>query len=241
MTLRERMGLYRPLLAMLVLLLGVFQLTGCGDKEPEQRQAFIQFLQNTVLPGGERIPTLSAAQKEQFGPYANDYQILQTFSDKSLSSVNGSLVPVLDEISQIRVPQDYVSHRQTLAQAGGALNMLAPDLARAKKQADDGRAALKQPEDLQKVYKQAYDKLVTGPIQKVTPVICAASSLAEQLVHVGDFLAMQTGQGQPSYEGGSVSFPTQLQVTQYNELMTGLQNQHQQLLQAQNSAGALLP
>lgn len=49
---------------------------------------------------------------------------------------------------------------------------------------------------------------------------------------------MQTGQGQPSYEGGSVSFPTQLQVTQYNELMTGLQNQHQQLLQAQNSAGA---
>ncbi|WP_279379422.1 DUF3053 family protein [Sodalis glossinidius] len=109
-------------------MLGVFQLTGCGDKEPEQRQAFIQFLQNTILPGGERIPTLSVAQKEQFGPYANDYQILQTFSDKFLSSVNGSLVPVLDEISQIRVPQDYLSHRRTLAQARGALNMLAPDL-----------------------------------------------------------------------------------------------------------------
>ncbi|RLR17905.1 DUF3053 family protein [Sodalis-like symbiont of Bactericera trigonica] len=100
------MGLYRPLLAMLIVLLGVFQLAGCGDKEPEQRQAFIQFLQNMILPGGERIPTLSAAQKEQFSPYANDYQILQTFSDKFLSSVNGSLVPVLDEISQIRVPQD---------------------------------------------------------------------------------------------------------------------------------------
>ncbi|WP_279379423.1 DUF3053 family protein [Sodalis glossinidius] len=86
-------------------------------------------------------------------------------------------------------------------------------MARARKQSDDARAALKQPEDLQKVYAQAYDKLVTGPVQKVTPGIGAASSLAEQLVHVGDFLAMQTGQGQPSFDGGAVSFPTQLQVT----------------------------
>ncbi|RLR17903.1 DUF3053 family protein [Sodalis-like symbiont of Bactericera trigonica] len=70
-------------------------------------------------------------------------------------------------------------------------------------------------------------------MQKVTLVIGAASSLAEQLVNVGDFLAMQTGQGQPSFDGGAgaVSFPTQLQVTQYTELMTWLQNQHQQYQQ----------
>lgn len=32
-----------PFLALLV----VFQLTACGDKEPEQRKAFIDYLQNT--------------------------------------------------------------------------------------------------------------------------------------------------------------------------------------------------
>ncbi|WP_187202629.1 DUF3053 family protein, partial [Sodalis-like endosymbiont of Proechinophthirus fluctus] len=53
-----------------------------------------------------------AAQKEHFCPYANGTTrfILQALSDKFLSLVNDSLVPVIDEISQIRVPQDYVSY-----------------------------------------------------------------------------------------------------------------------------------
>lgn len=37
MILREPWGFYRLLLPVFVLLLGVFQLTGCGDKEPKQQ------------------------------------------------------------------------------------------------------------------------------------------------------------------------------------------------------------
>lgn len=64
-----------PVLALLV----VMQLTACGDKEPEQRKAFIDYIQNTVMRSGAKIPTLSEDQKQKFGNYAGDYAILVGF------------------------------------------------------------------------------------------------------------------------------------------------------------------
>lgn len=64
-----------PLLAFLVM----FLVTACGDKEPEQRKAFIDYLQNTVMRSGMKLPTLSEDQKQKFGPYVSDYAILVTF------------------------------------------------------------------------------------------------------------------------------------------------------------------
>jgi len=37
----------------------VMQLTACGYKNPEQRKAFINYLQNTVMRSAARLPTLS--------------------------------------------------------------------------------------------------------------------------------------------------------------------------------------
>lgn len=64
-----------PLLAFLVM----FLVTACGDKELEQRKAFIDYLQNTVMRSGMKLPTLSEDQKQKFGPYVSDYAILVTF------------------------------------------------------------------------------------------------------------------------------------------------------------------
>ena len=36
----------------------VVSLSGCFDKEGDQRKAFIDFLQNTVMRSGERLPTI---------------------------------------------------------------------------------------------------------------------------------------------------------------------------------------
>lgn len=48
--------------APVVALLMVFSLSGCFDKEGDQRKAFVDFLQNTAMCG-ERLPTLTADQK----------------------------------------------------------------------------------------------------------------------------------------------------------------------------------
>ncbi len=63
---------FAPLAALLM----VVSLSGCFDKEGDQRKAFIDFLQNTVMRSGERLPTLTADQKKQFGPFVSDYAIL---------------------------------------------------------------------------------------------------------------------------------------------------------------------
>ena len=52
------------------------------DKEGDQRKAFIDFLQNTVMRSGERLPTLTADQKKQFGPFVSDYAILYGYSQQ---------------------------------------------------------------------------------------------------------------------------------------------------------------
>lgn len=50
---------FAPLAALLM----VVSLSGCFDKEGDQRKAFVDFLQNTVMRSGERLPTLTADQK----------------------------------------------------------------------------------------------------------------------------------------------------------------------------------
>ncbi len=52
---------FAPLAAVLM----VVSLSGCFDKEGDQRKAFVDFLQNTVMRSGERLPTLTADQKKR--------------------------------------------------------------------------------------------------------------------------------------------------------------------------------
>ncbi len=69
-----------PVLALFM----VMQLNACGDKEPEQRKAFIDYLQNTVMLSGARLPALSEDQQKKFSNYKgnSDYAILVGFSQQ---------------------------------------------------------------------------------------------------------------------------------------------------------------
>ncbi|HBH67947.1 MAG TPA: DUF3053 domain-containing protein, partial [Erwinia persicina] len=60
--------IWTRLLVPFMALFMVLQLTGCGDNEADQRKAFIDFLQNTVMRSGEHLPSLSEDQKQKFGP-----------------------------------------------------------------------------------------------------------------------------------------------------------------------------
>ncbi|MGB8663532.1 MAG: DUF3053 domain-containing protein [Serratia inhibens] len=222
-----------PVLALLV----VMQLTACGDKEPEQRKAFVDYLQNTVMRSGAKIPTLSEDQKQKFGNYAGDYAILVGFSQQLSKSLDASLTPALDQINQIRTAQDYMSKRDSLQQSVGALNLLGQQIQSAKSQADTSRAALKQPDDLKAVYNQVYDKIVTGPANALMPVIPTTASFVQDLVQVGDFLRTQGNQ--VSFNNNGVQFRTSQQATQYNTMMSNLVAKQQDLLNAQKTVASV--
>ena len=199
-------------LAPVVALLMVFQLTACGDKEPEQRKAFIDYLQNTVMRSGQNLPTLSEDQRQKFGKYADDYTLILTFTRQMKQSVNNSLAPAVNTLAQIRVPQDYVQQKAAVQQAAGTLNTLTQQIQSAKSTADTAQD-------------------VTQPANALLPVVPALASLTQDIIAVGDFLGQQGNQ--VAFANGSVQFPTQQQVTQYNAMMTGLLGKQQALVDAQ--------
>lgn len=218
---------------MLAGVLIVLQLTACGDKEGEQRKAFIDFMQNTVMRSGEHLPSLSENQKQSFGPFAGDYAILYGFSQQVNKTVDQGMRPVVDELSAIRVPQDYLSRRDSLAQATSALTVATQQLESAKMQADKSKAGLKQSDDLKKVFDTAYDKVVTQPAAQLIPLLPKLQALSQDAVKTGEFLQAQGTR--VSFNNGGVQFPTQEQATQYNSLMASLSANVQALTQAKNA------
>ncbi len=219
------------LLAPFMALMLVFQLTGCGDKEADQRKAFIDFLQNTALRSGEHLPALSEDQKQRVGNYASDYAIVYGFSQQVNRAVDNGLKPVVDELSAIRAPQDYLTRRDSLRQASGSLEVLAQQIQTAKTQADSSKAGLKQPAELKTVYDNLYNKVVTQPADTLLPLLPALQKLSQDAVQTGDFLQQQGSQ--VTFNGQTIQFPTQQQATQYNTLMSNISANAHALGQAQ--------
>ncbi|MDU5730965.1 MAG: DUF3053 domain-containing protein [Citrobacter freundii] len=207
---------FAPVLALLM----VVGLSGCFDKEGDQRKAFIDFLQNTAMRSGERLPTLTADQKKQFGPFVSDYAILYGYSQQVNQAMDSGLRPVVDSVNAIRVPQE--------------LGVLGQQLQNAKLQADAAHGALKQGEDLKPVFDQVYNKVVTVPAEALQPLIPAAQIFTQQLVQVGDFVAQQDTQ--VSFVANGIQFPTSQQASQYNTLIGPLAAQHQAFNQAWTAA-----
>ena len=202
---------FAPLAALLM----VVSLSGCFDKEGDQRKAFIDFLQNTVMRSGERLPTLTADQKKQFGPFVSDYAILYGYSQQVNQAMDSGLRPVVDSVNAIRVPQDYVTQSGPLREMNGSLGVLAQQLQNAKLQADAAHSALKQSDDLKPVFDQA-------------------QTFTQQLVMVGDYIAQQGTQ--VSFVANGIQFPTSQQASEYNKLIAPLPAQHQAFNQAWTTA-----
>lgn len=224
--------LLTPFMALLL----VFQLAGCGDKEADQRKAFIDFLQNTAMRSGEHLPALSEDQKQRFGNYASDYAIVYGFSQQVNRAMDSGLKPVVDELSAIRVPQDYLSHRDSLRQASGSLEVLAQQIQTARTQADSSKAGLKQPEELKTVYDSLYNKVVTQPADSLLPLLPSLQKLSQDVVQTGDFLQQQGSQ--VTFNGQGVQLPSQQLATQYNTLMSNISANANALGQAQNALQA---
>ncbi|WP_437613979.1 DUF3053 domain-containing protein [Erwinia sp. V71] len=220
---------WAPLAAVLLALL----LTACGDKEPEQRKAFIDFLQNTVMRSGEHLPALSEDQKQKLGNYVGDYAIIYGFSQQVNKAVDDGLKPVADQLTAIRVPQDYLTRRDALRQASGSLNVLSQQIQSAKSQADSSKAALKQPDDLKQVYDAVYNKVVTQPAGSLTPLLPALQSLSQDVLQAGDYLQQQGAA--VTFNNNGVQFATRDQATQYNTIMSNLAAKAPALSQAQTT------
>jgi hypothetical protein len=90
-----------------------FSLGGCS-KEPAQRQAFIDFLQRRIIDKpGLHIPIMSDQDIANFGPYADQYRIMNGFHHRMNDSITQDLVRAMQNGAP-RSLQELASHREIL-------------------------------------------------------------------------------------------------------------------------------
>ncbi|MGV3346811.1 DUF3053 domain-containing protein [Enterobacteriaceae bacterium LUAb1] len=220
----------RASLSMLALV-AMLLLSACSDKEAEQRKAFIDYLQNTTLRSGTQLPRLSEDQKKQFGAYISDYAILYRFSTEMNNVIDQGIRPAISALNTIHIPQDYMTQRNTIRQSAENLAVITQQIQNAKIQADTAKAALKQPDELNRVYNTVYQHVVTLPASKLSPVLPVLQSLCQDIVQTGSFLQQQGAKVTFDAEKG-VQFPTQQQTKEYNMLMNSMATKSQALNQA---------
>ena len=175
-------------LAIFAVLLATFALAGCS-KEPEQRKAFMTFLQTRIIDKkGGGMPILNAQDKKDFGVYADHYQVMFAFNaemhqaSKSFNDVNG----LQRRLGNAKGLQD---NWQEIASLRAEFPKIGQALTSALQKAQTARDALKQPDDLKAVYDQAFNKTVTAPAQAFQSLLQPMEKTFQALEDMGRFLS----------------------------------------------------
>ena len=158
--------------------------TGCFDNEPQQRRAFITFLQTRIIDKpGLHIPIMSDKDVADFGPYADHYRIMNGFHHKLDASISKDLARAM-QIGTPRSLEDLRNHRDILPVLKTGMANMKADLDKAEGETDAAHKALKQPADLKAVYDVAYDRMVTKPakvFRELGPLIASMLPAIDEL------------------------------------------------------------
>jgi acyl transferase domain-containing protein len=138
-----------------------------GNSEPDQRKAFIAFLQDINNRPGIHFLVTNANDEKAFGPYLQHYAIILDF-DKDMKA------PMQDFLAQLiklgfgpnpspRTIEQIAAAPADLTAAKDTVDKMEQGLETRLAKANADRAALKQPDDLKAVYDKTFDKLVTAP------------------------------------------------------------------------------
>ncbi|MCX2944431.1 DUF3053 domain-containing protein [Rahnella perminowiae] len=221
---------HRVFLLPFMLLLMMFALSGCGDKEPAQRQAFIDFLQSRILDKPAlAVPQLTEAQKKQFGDYTQDYAIITGFHHQMNIELDSSLVPVFAGMNGVNSVSNLLEQRDDLKKMADSSEKWKEKIVLLKTQADTRHAALKQPDDLKKIYDQAYEKTIVKPTQITEQVFDLLPQVLNLIVAKADFIKNQ-GKN-VTITGNRLQFANQKQLDKYNAIQQQLVPLNAQLMQ----------
>lgn len=228
-------SLFRPFLVLAAALPLV--LAACGDKEPEQRAAFTQFLQTRIVDKpGVRVPQLTDEEKKSFGDYADQYAVITDFN----AGMDASVKP-LSSIMQkgaMRSLNDIVTRRDDLKTVQAGLNDMRAALQEQQAKADAARAQLKQPEDLKAVYDKAYEKTVSLPADTFRDVLPQLNATFDSGLKIADYV--EAHKAQIEIAGPVVKVQDPAVQAELNRLLQDLNAQAKNVQQAQTRLQAVM-
>lgn len=182
-----RRYLFNRIAVVLSLGLLAFSLSACGSSEESERKAFIEFLQTRINKhSGVRVPKLTEADKEKFGPYAADYQLIIQYNDDA-GEIMKPVMESASSLSGMRSPSDVLNKRALITAVRTKLQEQNKKYVERKAKLEADHAALKHPEDLKVVFEAAYNHVITEPGSLMTRTF---SNLDKLLATYEDFGAV---------------------------------------------------
>lgn len=228
-------SLFRPFMVLVAAL--PLMLAACGDKEPEQRAAFTQFLQTRIVDKpGVRVPKLTEEEKKSFGDYAAHYAIITDFNagmDASVKPLSGIL-----QKGQVRSVNDIVTRREDLKSVRAGLNDMNAALKEHRAKADAAHAQLKQPEDLKAVYDKAYEKTITLPADTFGDVLPQINATYDVTLKIADYV--EANKSKIEISGNSVTVTDPAVQAELNKLLQEMNAQAKNVQQAQTRLQAVI-
>ncbi len=175
-------------IAAIAMVLSAIFLAGCGDKEPQQRKAFMEFMETRMLANKTiSIPTLTDKDREAFGPYVAHYQVITDFN----AGMNQSMGELRNISSLGRKIQTMKGLQENWKEIAAFRDVMKPVLGSVEnniQKAQAARASLTQPDDLKAVYDRAFDKVVVQPIEPVRKFIPSILKALDAMEAMGRFL-----------------------------------------------------
>jgi hypothetical protein len=213
-----------------LLLVAPLVLAACGDKEPEQRAAFIQFLQTRIIDKpGIHVPKLTDEEKKPLGDYTAQYAVITDFN-AGMDTAAGPMGSAMQQAS-IRDLNDLVKRRDDVRKARATLASIRGAIEKQQATADAARAQLKQPDDLKVVYGKAYDRTVTQPAEAFKKVFPLADGTLAGALDLADYVDQNKSKIDSS--GGVVRVSDPKVQAELNKRLQAMAGQAAGLMKAQ--------
>ncbi len=210
---------------------GALLLAGCGSSERSQAAALELFLRTRVLDRqGIAVPRPTPEERQSFGRFAADYDIILAFHDQ----MNQTVIPRVGDVirrGSFNRAQDFIDRRSDIAAAQDAMRNMGSGVTTALATARAAKAKLDQPEPLKATYDKAFDKVVSQPADILQIVMPASDAIFTQGLAFSDFL--KANQSDFKFDGLVVETSRADLLTEFNERAQKLQASGETLLAAQ--------
>ncbi|MDR0717314.1 MAG: DUF3053 domain-containing protein [Azoarcus sp.] len=164
-------------------------LAGCG-RELQQRQAFIDFLQDEMAKQQTSIAVPTSTMRKRFGEYATHYDVVVDFN-KAVAEHVGKPLNRLYRDSRVVLgnPEaDAETRKRAILASRNMLQQLEKSLDNELSIAESRFSTFSQPNDLKAVYSRAFDKYVRLPAQEFKVIVPMMGEMLDKISAMFEFI-----------------------------------------------------